>query len=186
MSLPLLPTESNPWQIISSTEVYQNPWIQLTEYKVLNPNGNKGIYGKVHFKNTAIGIVAMDTEQHIYLVGQYRFPTNHYSWELPEGGGSMNENPQDAAKRELLEETGLLAESWTELLKMDLSNSVTDEQCIVYLAQNLTQMTPQPEDSEKLAVIKCPFNELLQRVMNNEITDAITIAAILKLKALGY
>ncbi|AYD47013.1 NUDIX domain-containing protein [Arachidicoccus soli] len=177
---------NNPWTILSSKEAYENPWIKLTEYSVINPSGGKGIYGKVHFKNRALGIVAMDEERNIYLVGQYRFPTEQYSWELPEGGGPFEEEPLEAAKRELLEETGLIAEEWKELMCMHLSNSVTDEEATVYLATNLTQHLPQPEETEDLQTIKLPFEEVFNKVMHGEITDAITVAAILKLKLMDF
>jgi 8-oxo-dGTP pyrophosphatase MutT (NUDIX family) len=172
----------NPWTIISSEKVYDNKWINLTEYSVINPSGGKGIYGKVHFKNRAIGIVARDEENNIYLVGQYRFTLNQYSWELPEGGGLLNEEPLKAAQRELLEETGLVAKEWKELLRMHLSNSVTDEEAIVFLAENLSQHEAEPEETEDLQVVKLPFYDVEQKVMNGEITDSITVAAILKLK----
>ncbi|MEP6682971.1 MAG: NUDIX hydrolase, partial [Parafilimonas sp.] len=100
--------ENNPWQVLHQKEIYDNPWIHVTEYDVLNPSGNKGIYGKVHFKNVAIGIVPLDENMNTYLVGQYRFTINEYSWEIPEGG-ALNEEPLAAAQRELLEETGLKA-----------------------------------------------------------------------------
>ncbi|ANI88093.1 DNA mismatch repair protein MutT [Arachidicoccus ginsenosidimutans] len=176
----------NPWTIISSKNIYDNPWLNLTEYKVINPSGGGGIYGKVHFKNRAIGIVALDNENNIFLVGQYRFPTERYSWELPEGGGALDEEPLKAAQRELLEETGLVANDWQELMRMELSNSVTDEEAIVYLAKNLTQHEAKPEETEDLQTIKLPFEEVLTKVMNGGITDSITVAAILKLKVLGY
>ena len=172
---------NNPWTIISEENIYDNPWINLTEYKVINPSGGKGIYGKVHFKNRAIGVVAMDDEDNIFLVGQYRFPTNQYSWELPEGGGPHDEDPLKAAQRELLEETGLIAEEWKELMRMHLSNSVTDEEAIIYVARSLTQHNPEPEETEDLQTLKLPFSEVLKKVMNGEIIDAITVAAILKL-----
>src|ERR1700760_2874642 len=105
----------NPWQITSSEEIYDNPWINVTEYQVINPSGNPGIYGKVHFKNRAIGIVPLDDEMNTYLVGQYRFVLGAYSWEIPEGGAPLGSDPLDTAKRELLEETGLKASKWTKL-----------------------------------------------------------------------
>lgn len=177
---------NNPWTIISEENIYDNPWINLTEYKVINPSGGKGIYGKIHFKNRAIGVVAIDAAGDVYLVGQYRFPLSQYSWELPEGGGPYNEDPQQAAQRELLEETGLVATEWRELMRMHLSNSVTDEEAIVYLATGLTQHYAAPEETEELQTLKLPFAELLAKIMSGEITDAITVAAILKLKVSGY
>jgi hypothetical protein len=130
-------SQENPWKIIDQETIYDNPWINVTEYRVINPSGGKGIYGKVHYKNTAIGIVPLDEEFRIWLVGQYRFPLNQYSWEIPEGGGAAGEDPLIAAQRELREETGLVAREWTRLFGMHLSNSVSDELAIIYLARDL-------------------------------------------------
>lgn len=172
----------NPWKVLSETEVYDNSWIRVTEYGVINPAGNKGIYGKVHFKNLAIGILPLDEKLNTYLIGQYRFPINRYSWEIPEGGSAANISPIEGAKRELQEETGLIAHSWEKILEMDLSNSVTDERAIVYLAWDLEQHTSSPEDTELLEIKKMPFEEVYQLVEDGTITDSITVAAILKVK----
>ncbi|RYZ97722.1 MAG: NUDIX hydrolase [Sphingobacteriaceae bacterium] len=176
--------EENPWQIISQQEEYDNPWINVTEYQVINPSGNPGIYGKVHFKNIAIGIIPLDADMNTYLVGQYRFPLNQYSWEIPEGGGPIGTDPLESAKRELLEETGLKAGEWTELLRMHLSNSVSDELSIIYLARNLEQHQAQPEETEQLIVKKIPFEEAYQMVVNGEITDSMSVGGILRAKSL--
>lgn len=175
-------TEENPWQVISDKKIYDNTWISLTEYQVINPSGNPGIYGKVHFKGYAIGIIPLDDEMNTYMIGQYRFAPDCYSWEIPEGGGPLDVDPLISAKRELLEEAGLKAESWTELMRLHLSNSVTDELSIIYLARGLKQFEPDPEDTEKLAIRKVPFAEIYEKVCNGEISDAITIAAVLKLQ----
>jgi 8-oxo-dGTP pyrophosphatase MutT (NUDIX family) len=175
-------SEKNPWQIISEKNVYDNKWINVTEYDVVNPNGGKGIYGKVHFKNIAIGIVVLDDELNTYLVGQYRFAIDEYSWEIPEGGGSLDTDPVESAKRELLEETGLVAHEWTPVLKMHLSNSVSDEYSIIYLARNLEQHTAMPEETEQLVVMKLPFEEAWRMVEEGLITDAMSVAAIQKVK----
>ena len=177
-------TEENPWQILSEKIHYDNPWIGVTEYQVINPSGNPGIYGKVHFKNFAIGVLALDDELNTYLVGQYRFPLDQYSWELPEGGGPLGVDPLESAKRELLEEVGLKADNWTELQRMHLSNSVSDELCILYLARGLRQFEPEPEDTEQLTIKKVSFDELYQMVCNNEITDSLTVTAVLKARLL--
>ncbi len=175
----------NPWQILSSQIMYENPWICLTQHEVINPNGGQGIYGQVHFKNYAIGIVALDNNNNIYLVGQYRFPLKQYSWEIPEGGGDLNIDPLQSAKRELLEETGLVANNWKELFRMHLSNSVSDELSIIYLAKDLQQFEAQPEATEQLQIKKIPFEEVYQMVIEGKITDSITVAAILRVKLLN-
>jgi 8-oxo-dGTP pyrophosphatase MutT (NUDIX family) len=168
----------NPWTIIDGKTVYENPWIQVTEFNVLNPSGGKGIYGKVHFKNFAVGVITLDQNWQTHLVGQYRFPLNQYSWEIPEGGGEMNKDPIDSAKRELLEETGLVAKSWTKILTMHLSNSVSDEIAFIYLARELEQHTASPEETEELAVKKIHFDEVVKMMNAGDITDSISVAAI--------
>lgn len=174
-------TMPNPWKKISETDIYDNPWINIKHFEVTNPAGGPGIYGKVHFKNLAIGIIALDEEENIYLVGQYRFAIDAYSLEIPEGGCPENESPLIAAKRELLEETGIKATNWQELLTMYMSNSVTDEKAIVFLATGLSQHEMSLEDTEDIMVHKMRFTDVLQKIMNTEITDAITVSAVLKL-----
>lgn len=177
-------TEKNPWKILSHQQVYDNPWMNVTEYQVLNPNGGKGIYGKVHYKNLAIGIIVLDDDDHTWLVGQFRFPLNQYSWEIPEGGGYPDKEPLESAKRELLEETGITASSWTEIQRMHVSNSVTDELGYIFLARGLSFGDAEPEETEQLAIRKIPFEEAYQQVVSGEITDSITVAAIYKVKIL--
>ena len=174
--------QNNPWKILSAKEIYDNKWIHVTEYDVINPSGGKGIYGKVNFKNIAIGIVPLDDELNTYLVGQYRFTLNKYSWEIPEGGCPFNEHPLDAAKRELLEETGLKANHWQQILTMHLSNSVSDECNISYVAKGLQQFAPMPEETEQLVVKKIKFDEVFKMVNDGLITDSVSVAAILKVK----
>jgi len=172
----------NPWRIISAKPIYDNKWISVTEYDVINPNGGNGIYGKVHFKNAAIGILPLDEELNTYLVGQYRFALEQYSWEIPEGGGPLEQDVLQSAKRELLEETGLEAAEWTKLMEFHLSNSVSDEHGHIFLARRLTQRQSQPEETEDLAVKKVPFEEAYRMVEDGTITDSMAVAAILKVK----
>lgn len=172
----------NPWTIIDQQTIYANNWIEVIHHNVINGSGNKGIYGKVHFKNIAIGVIPIDDDGNTWLVGQYRFPLNQYSWEIPEGGCPLNQQPIDAAKRELLEETGLVAQEWTEILQMHLSNSVSDELAIIFIAKNLTQHQPQPEDTEQLTLKKMPLKTAFKMVETGEITDAVSIAALQKLE----
>ncbi len=176
--------EQNPWKVLTEKTIYDNSWINLTEYDVINPGGGKGIYGKVHFKNTAVGVMVLDDQFNTYLVGQYRFTLNAYSWEIPEGGGPLGTDPLDSAKRELLEETGLIAAEWNHLLTMHLSNSVSDELGIVFLARDLQQGQAEPEETEQLIVKKIPFSEAVAMVENGLITDSMSVAAIYKVQLL--
>lgn len=168
------------WKTLSEKLVYDNPWIRVSHREVLNPAGNPGIYGLVHFKNRAVGVLPLDEQGNTWLVGQYRYPLGEYSWEIPEGGGPLGTPPLEAAQRELREETGLLAGEWTELLRMHLSNSVTDEAGIVYLARGLQQGPSEPEETEELQIRKLPFTEAFDMVMQGKITDSLSVGAILK------
>jgi 8-oxo-dGTP pyrophosphatase MutT (NUDIX family) len=174
--------EKNPWQILSEKKLYDNQWISLTEFGVINPNGGRGIYGKVHFKNTAVGILPLDSDLHTYIVGQFRFPLSKFSWEIPEGGSLGEEDPLICAKRELSEETGLAAAEWKPILHMHLSNSVSDEFAVIYLARQLSQGKSRPDETEKLRVKKLPFEEVFQMVEKGQITDSMSVAAILKVR----
>jgi len=173
-------SESNPWQTLESKQLYENPWIRVTEFQVKNPAGNPGIYGVVHYKNQAVGVVPYE-EGYIWMVGQYRYPLKAYYWEIPEGGGPYGENPMDTARRELKEETGLQAQNLEPLFEMHLSNSVSDEWGIVYLATGLTAGEAEPEETEALHVKKMKLEEVYEEVEAGRITDSLTVAAIYKL-----
>ncbi len=172
--------DDNPWQTLSSREVYENNWIKVRENAVLRPDGEPGIYGVVHFKNIAVGVVAIDEDDSIYLVGQYRYTLDRYSWEIPVGGCPQGEEPLSAAKRELEEETGLRARDWTRLGSAHLSNSVTDEVAVWYLARGLSQGEHRPEGTEKIEVRRVQFDEALAMVFRGEITDALSMLAIMQ------
>ena len=177
----------NPWKCKSTRFVYENPWIKIEEDQVIRPNGSDGIYGRVHFKNKAIGIIPIDDEKNTWLVGQYRYTLNEYSWEIPMGGVSLHEDTLIGAKRELREETGLMAEKWTELLKIHTSNSVTDEYGYIFLAEELTHGAMEWDETEQLLIKKLPLNEAIEMAMNSEITDSLSIAGLLKTaKILGF
>ena len=176
--------QTNPWVITDSRNVYENNWIGLTEHQVINPSGGKGIYGEVHFKNYAIGVLPLDEELNTWLVGQYRFPLKAYSWEIPEGGGPLDRPILESAQRELLEETGLTATDWTEIQRMHLSNSVSDELAVIYIAKGLTMGIAEPEETEELVLRKLPFEQAYQLVLDGTITDSMSVAAILRTKLL--
>lgn len=168
------------WKTKTSTVAYENPWIKISHEEVTTPKGTDGIYGVVHFKNTAIGIVPLDEEGNTWLVKQSRYTLNQYTWEIPEGGCPQGEEPLSAAKRELEEEVGLQARDWQQLMNMHLSNSVTDEFCVVFLARNLFAGQQQLESTEDIEYKKLPLIDAITMVKRGEITDAISVAALLR------
>ena len=174
--------KKNPWQTKSSELIYQNNWIALNVHQVINPAGKDGIYGVVSFKNTAVGVLPVTNDGFIWLVGQFRYALNQYSWEIPEGGCPKGETTLEAAKRELIEETGLVAEKYTLISRLHLSNSVSDEYGELFLAQGLTQHEACPEDTEDISIRKVPVQEAFAMVENGEITDSISIIALQKLE----
>jgi 8-oxo-dGTP pyrophosphatase MutT (NUDIX family) len=172
---------TNPWKNISAHEKYNNPWINVTEYQVINPAGKPGIYGKVHFKNKAIGIIPIDTDDYTWLVGQWRYPLNEWSWEIPEGGGALDKEVLESAQRELKEETGLLANKWTMIQRAHLSNSVSDEEGFVFLAEELSSGEKEPEETEAdMKVWRLPFKQALQMVLDGKITDSLSVMGLLR------
>lgn len=175
-------SDKNPWKKISQKSVYDNNWIEVQHHEVINPSGNQGIYGKIHFKNIAIGIIPVDEENNTWLIGQYRYPLDLYSWEIPEGGGALDIKPIESAKRELLEETGIRAKKWQLIQHIHTSNSVSDESGIIYLAQDLSFSQAQPEETEQLMVKKIKLKEVYKLILRGEITDSLSLAGILRLK----
>ena len=178
------PVKDNPWKTLSSEVKYENPWIRVTESAIINPAGNKGIYGVVHFKNKAIAIIPLDEDNNTWIVGQYRYTMNSYEWEVPEGGCPEGEEPLNGAKRELAEEVGLVAGSWEMILETQLSNSVSDEIGYTYIAKELEFVGSSPEETEQLHVRKLPFEEVVEMVLRGEIKDGLSVASILKAKLL--
>ena len=171
----------NPWKTLSSKEIYDNPWIQVTEHEVLNPGGGNSVYGKVTFKNLAIGIIPLDENLNTWIVGQHRYTLNEHSWEIPMGGGPLKQDVLESAKRELKEETGLVGENWELILKIHTSNSVTDEVGYIFLARELTEGQNNLEETEQdLEVRKIHLKEALNMIDRYEITDALSVAGILK------
>lgn len=173
--------EQNPWKTLSTQAIYDNPWIRVREDQVINPSGGRGIYGVVSFKNKAIGIIPVDKNGNTYLVGQYRYALEAYSWEIPMGGGLLQNNILESARRELREETGLTAQSWTQILRLHTSNSVTDEEGFVFLAQDLQQGETDFEETEDLRIRRLHVREAIEMVFEGEITDAISVAGLLAL-----
>lgn len=170
----------NPWQTLSTEVKYHNPWISVREDQVVNPSGGRGIYGVVTMKNRALGIVPIDAEGNTWLVGQYRYPLNEYSWEIPMGGGLVGFDILESAQRELKEETGMTAARWTRIARLHTSNSVTDEEGFVFLAEELTPGEVEPEETEDLRLWKLPLAEAVRMAMDDRITDCVSVAGLLK------
>ena len=170
------------WKKLDSKIVYDNPWLTVFEDRVMNPGGGESQYGHVHFKNKAIAIVPLDGDGNTWLVGQDRYTLGEYSWEVPMGGAARDETPLAAAKRELKEETGLTAEKWNQVMRLHLSNSLTDEEGFVFTAQALSEGEPQFDETEKLEIRKLPLSEAIEMVDRGEITDALSVIALLKLR----
>lgn len=174
-----------PWTVNSGRLVYQNPWIAVADYAVRRPDGAPGQYGVVSFANLAVGVLPLDEDGMTTLVGQHRFPHDAYSWELPEGGGTMGVDAQRSAERELLEETGYRAAHWLKFAEFDLSNSVTDEKSVCFLAWGLSPGPASPEPDEVLAHRRIGFFELHEMVLSGDIRDSLTIIMTLKADALA-
>lgn len=169
-----------PWKTISKKVVYDNNWIKVTHRDVINPSGNPGIYGVVEFKNLAIGIVPIDEDGNTWLVRQFRYTLDQYTWEIPEGGCPKDQTPLETAQRELQEETGLTAKKWTKIGEFHTSNSVTDEYGELFLAENLSLGEQDLEDCEDIVVRKLPLREAYQMVLDGEITDAVSMIGLMK------
>ncbi len=170
----------NPWATISRAVTYENQWIRVDHHEVLSPGGHPTIYGTVHIKSLATGVVPIDEEGNVILVGQYRFPLGAYSWEIPEGGGPRDIPALETVQRELREECGVVARNWLEILGVDLSNSVSDERGTVFLAWDLSEVPAQPDETEELQITRVPFREAVARVKRGEIRDSITVSALLR------
>ena len=178
-------TYPNPWTTLSKKDIYDNPWIHVEEHQVINASGNPGIYGIVSFKNYAIGILPIDAEGNTWLIGQHRYPFDMFTWEIPEGGGKIDQEPLENAKRELAEEAGLIAEKWTLIQEIQVNNSVTNEVGFIYLAEHLTHIPPAPDEDEALIIRKLPVSEAYKMLETGEIKDSLTVVALLKAQALG-
>jgi 8-oxo-dGTP pyrophosphatase MutT (NUDIX family) len=169
---------SGPWTRHARRVVYENPWIVVWHDEVTRPDGGPGIYGVVHFRNAASGVVVLDDSDRLLLVGQHRYTLDAYSWEIPEGGVAPAEDPLDGIRRELREETGVEASEWVEIGRYALSNSITDELGRVWLATGLSHGPAAPEPTEDLTVAWVPFDEALAMTVDGRITDAVSIIGI--------
>jgi 8-oxo-dGTP pyrophosphatase MutT (NUDIX family) len=175
------PTPKGPWTRNARRVAYENPWLTLWHDDVTRPDGEPGIYGVVHFANLAAGVLVLDDDDRVLLVGQHRYPVDAYSWEIPEGGVPAGETALDGAKRELREETGVEATDWQELARVHLSNSVTDELAVLFLATGLTHGVATPDGTEDLAICWLSLEDVLAMTLDGRISDAMTVVAVERL-----
>lgn len=172
--------EADPWIVRGVRRAYESDWLAVDDHDVINPAGKPGAYGVVRVRRLAVGVLPIAADGTVRLVGQWRFPLGRYSWEMPEGGAEPGEAAEACARRELAEETGLMAGRLQEILRLDLSNSLTDERAVLFLATDLAEGPASPEETEALRVIAKPFAAVLARVLDGRITDAMTVAAVLR------
>jgi len=172
--------DGDPWTVKSVARPYENNWFVLDSYSVVHPGGAEGTYTVMRPRRLAVGVLPIEPDGTVHLVGQWRFPLKRYSWEMPEGGAEPGEAPLTCAVRELEEETGLRAEKFTPILEMDMSNSLTDEQAVIYLATDLVAGAAQPEATEVLRQRRAHFLDVLARVADGRIRDSLTVAAVLR------
>lgn len=170
----------NPWIVKGVTHAFENDWFRIDEHDVIRPNGEKGYYGVIRIRRLAVGVLPIDADGRVHLVGQWRFPLARYSWEMPEGGAEPGEDARGCAERELAEETGLRAGAWTQVLEMDLSNSLTDERAVMFIATGLRAGEAAPDETEVLQTRSAHFLDVLARVADGRIRDAMTVATVLR------
>jgi len=173
-------TTRSQWRSLSSQTVFENPWIRVESHDVIAPTGHPAHYGLVKFANRAIAVLPLHDDGTVSLVGQARFAVSAYSWELPEGGGPLDEDPHATAIRELREETGLQAAHLQEILSFDMSNSVTDEAAVCFLATGLSQGDRAPDETEMFEYARVPFKILLDAVIKGQIRDGLTVVSVLR------
>lgn len=172
--------DSDPWIVKGVSRPFENDWFFIEAHDVVRPDGADGHYGVIRVRRLAVGVLPIEADGNVHLVGQWRFPLGRYSWEMPEGGAEHGEDAQICAARELAEETGLIARDWVRVLDLDLSNSLSDEQGVVFIATELRQGAAQPEGTEVLKRRRAPFMEVVARVARGEIRDSLTVAAVLR------
>ncbi len=175
--------DHSPWTVLDTRHVYENAWIRIEEDEVINPSGGRGIYGRVCFANLAVGIIPVSDDGHTWLVGQWRYPLERWSWEIPMGGVPLAEDPEDGARRELAEETGLSARDLQRLVEVDLSNCVSDERGVVFVATGLHPGEARPDDTEQLTLWRLPLADAIAMARRGEIRDALSVIGLLSLAA---
>jgi 8-oxo-dGTP pyrophosphatase MutT (NUDIX family) len=169
-------TPTPPWRDLGHEIVHETPWMKVTEHRAIAPTGREAAYGVLRFQNIATGVLPVHPDGTVTLVGQARFARANYSWEMPEGGAPFGEDPLDAVKRELAEEAGLEAASWALALRVEVSNSITDEIGYTWIAWDLKPVPVNPDPTEIMTIVRVPFLSLLHEIERGAILDSFTVA----------
>lgn len=169
-----------PYTITSSKQIYKNPWIEVVEDKVIRPDGSEGIFGIVDYVS-GMSIVALDEHEQIFLAKEYYYVLGQDGIQTPTGGIDEGETAIEAAKRELLEETGCESDTWIDLGLVNPFTMIIKSPTPLFLALNTREKLKQPQD-KLVSKVKVPFKKAVQMVMDGEITHAPSCVAILKAK----
>lgn len=167
----------NPWKLLASTIVYQNPWMRIREDSVITPTGKNGIYGLMESSDSVM-ITVLNDKNELYLVRTFAYPAASWNWELP-GGNSDGEETIQASRRELEEETGILAKSWKQLGLTRVCNGFMTERMATYLATDIVFSGQKEVADEQIDMARFfPMNEVDTMIERGEINDGQSITGI--------
>jgi len=169
-----------PWRDAGSTTLFENPWMRLTRHDATAPTGHKADYVVMRPQNMSVGVLPLHADGTVTLVGQQRFALMNWSWEMPEGGAPFSEDPLEGARRELAEEAGLAAAQWRLAYRAEMTNSITDERAMAWLAWDFTEVPIAPDETEIIRVARVPFGDLLREIGRGSIRDMFTLATALR------
>jgi ADP-ribose pyrophosphatase len=167
-----------PWKIISSRDVYQDPWLLVRRDEVIRPDGHLGSYATVHIKR-GVSVLAMDERQHVYLTSEFHYAVGRITLEVVSGGIDEDETAEQAALRELKEELGIDASKLTELGTVDPFTASINSPTKLFLAEQLTHGQASQEGTELITVTKLSLEDAYRAVMSGKITHAPSCTLIL-------
>lgn len=169
-----------PWKDHGHSVFFESPWMKLTRHEATAPTGVRADYMVMRPQNMSVGVLPLHDDGTVTLVGQQRFALANWSWEMPEGGAPFDEDPLEGARRELAEEAGLAAAQWRQALKAEMSNSITDERALAWVAWDLTPAPLAPDPTEVIRAARVPFGDLLREIGRGAVRDMFTVATTLR------
>ena len=173
-----------PWLRLGSRIVHRNPWYQVRRDRIVRPDGRPGAYYVIRTKGPSVFTVALDDRSRVCLLRIYRYPTDRDSWEVP-GGNSEGQAPLAAAKRELLEETGLRARTWRKAGVWQTVNGLSDELSYVFVASMLRASAGQRQLEEGIREVRfVAWSVLARMVRTGELSDGQSIVALVQAASL--